>query len=85
MGEKAPLFEPDQVKDVVVVTWNTDHPFYTQVVAPYSEEPTVFNPIAYLVYCYSCAELISKDNSDTQEIIDNIRWEVGRNLAVLLH
>ena len=28
-------------------------------------------------------ELIIKSN-DTYEIIDNIRWEVGRNLAVLL-
>ncbi|MBN1765048.1 MAG: ATP-binding protein [Sedimentisphaerales bacterium] len=85
MGEKAPLFEPDQIRDVVIVNWNTDHPFYLQVIAPNSDEPSVFNPLAYLVYCYSCAELISKDNSDTQEIIDNIRWEVGKNLAVLMH
>lgn len=83
-GEKAPLFEPDQQRDVVVITWNTDHPFYQGVVVPNAENPSVFNPIAYLIYCYASAELISKDNSDTQEIMDNIRWEVGKNLAVLM-
>lgn len=83
-GEKAPLFEPDQRRDVVIITWNTDHPFYQSVVVPNAQNPAVFNPIAYLVYCYASAELISKDNSDSQEIMDNIRWEVGRNLAVLM-
>ena len=83
-GEKAPLFEPSQQRDVVVVTWNTDHPFYQGVVVPNADNPAVFNPVAYLVYCYASAELISGDNSDTLEIIDNIRWEVGKNLAVLM-
>jgi len=83
-GEKAPLFEPDQEKDVVIVVWNVDHPFYQQVIAPFSGDPSVFNPLAYLIYCYANAELMSRDKSDSQEIIDNIRWEVGRNLAVLL-
>lgn len=84
LGEKAPLYEPDQEKDMVIVSWNIDHPFYQQVVAPNAEDPEIFNPLAYLIYCYANSELIAMDNSDSQEIIDNIRWDVGRNLAVLL-
>jgi hypothetical protein len=84
LGERGPLYEPDQERDTVIVYWNTDHPFYLEVVAPNADHPDIFNPLAYLVYCQAGAELMSKDNSDTQEIIQNIRWDVGRNLAVLL-
>jgi len=84
MGEKAPLYSPDQERDVVIVTWNVDHPFYQEVVSPNSNDPAVFNPLAYLIYCYANAELLCKDNSDSQEIVNNIRWDVGRNLSILL-
>ena len=82
---KAPLWEADQERDVVIVKWNCDHPFYQRVVAPYAETPEVFNPIAYLIYCFAAAELIAKEGSDSQEMLDNIRYDVGRNLAVLLN
>ncbi len=84
MGEKAPLFQPDQERDKVIVRWNVDHPFYLEVIAPNADTPEIFNPLAYLVYCYASAELMTRDNSDSQEIVDNIRWEVGKNLAVLM-
>lgn len=84
-GDKAPLWESDQEREKVIVRWNIDHPFYQVVVAPNANEPEIFNPLAYLVYCFACAELIAKEGSDSQEILDNIRWDVGRNLAVLLN
>jgi len=84
-GDKAPLWESDQERDKVIVRWNVDHPFYQVVVAPNANEPEIFNPLAYLIYCFACAELIAKEGSDSQEILDNIRWDVGRNLAVLLN
>jgi len=83
-GEKSPLWESDQERDRVIVRWNTDHPFYQLVVSPNAENPDVFNPLAYLIYCFANAELIAKEGSDSQEILDNIRWDVGRNLAILL-
>ena len=83
-GDKAPLWDSDQERDKVIVKWNVDHPFYQRVVAPNSEVPEVFNPLAYLIYCFASAELIAKEGSDSQVIIDNIRWDVGRNLAILL-
>jgi hypothetical protein len=83
-GEKAPLWEADQERDKIIVRWNIDHPFYQTVVSPNADNPEVFNPMAYLIFCFANAELIAKDNSDSQEILDNIRWDVGRNLAILL-
>ena len=84
-GDKAPLWESDQERDKVIVRWNVDHPFYQVVVAPNADLPEIFNPLAYLIYCFASAELIAKEGSDSQEILDNIRWDVGRNLAVLLN
>lgn len=84
-GEKAPLWEPDQEKDKVIVKWNVDHPFYQLVIGPYADEPEVFNPLAYLVYCFASAELIAREGSESLEVLDNIRWDVGRNLAILLN
>jgi hypothetical protein len=83
-GEKGPLWDPDQEKDKIIVKWNIDHPFYQQVVSPNNDTPEVFNPLVYLIYSFAVAELIAKEGSDAQEILDNIRWDVGRNLAILL-
>jgi hypothetical protein len=83
-GEKAPLWESDQERDRVIVRWNVDHPFYQRVVAPNADNPDVLNPMAFLIYCFASAELISKIDTDSSVILDNIRWDVGRNLAVLL-
>ena len=73
-------------REVFIINYNTVQFVFNfiQVVAPNAGNPEIFNPLAYLVYCYASAELMTKDNSDSQEICDNIRWEVGRNLSVLL-
>jgi hypothetical protein len=78
------LWDADQERDKVIVKWNIDHPFYQQVVSPNANNPEVFNPLVYLVYSHAVAELIAKEGSDAQEILDNIRWDMGRNLAILL-
>lgn len=85
IGDRGPLYEADQERDVVIIRWNTEHPFYIDVVAANSDEKNVFNPLVFLIYSFACAELRSEMDSDSQEIIENIRYEVGRNLAVLMH
>ncbi len=85
IGERGPLYETDQERDVVIIRWNTEHPFYLDVVAANSDDKNVFNPLVFLVYSFACAELRSQMDTDSQEIIENIRYEVGRNLAVLMH
>lgn len=85
IGERGPLYETEQERDVVIIRWNEEHPFYIDVVAANSDDKNVFNPLVFLIYSFACAELRSQIESDSQEIIENIRYEVGRNLAVLMH
>lgn len=84
LGVKGPLWESAMEKGTVIVKWNVDHPFYITTISPNSENPEIFNPIAYLVYCWAKAELNSKVETDSAEIIDNIRWEVGKDLSILI-
>lgn len=84
LGEKGPIYEADQYRDIILIYWNIDHPFYLDFIAPNADKPDVFNPICFLVYSMANAELISKPESTVERIIENIRWDVGRNLAVLL-
>ncbi|MBL8007359.1 MAG: hypothetical protein JNJ56_07490 [Ignavibacteria bacterium] len=84
LGEKGPVYEVDQERDTIIIYWNDEHPFYRLFIEKNNQEPDILNPICFLVYSFGSAELISKSGSDSQEIIENIRWDVGRNLAVLL-
>tara|TARA_R110001599_G_C12262130_1_gene660557 strand:- start:2330 stop:3967 length:1638 start_codon:yes stop_codon:yes gene_type:complete len=83
-GVKGPLYEADMERNVVIVKWNEDHPFYTDVIAPNSNKPDIFNPLAYLIYCNAKAELVASHESDSLQIIEDIRWVVGRDLATLI-
>lgn len=84
LGERGPLYEADMERDTVVVYWNSQHAFYTDFIAPHSDSPDVLYPVCFLVYALASAELQSRQNSDTETILENIKWEVGSNLAVLL-
>ena len=84
LGEKGPLYEADQERETVVIYWNDEHPFYKEFIERNANNAEVLNPICFLVYCLGNAELIAKPDSDSEEILSNIRFDVGRNLAVLL-
>jgi hypothetical protein len=83
-GEKGPLYEADREREKTVIYWNEDHPFYREFIEKNHEKPDIFNPICFLIYCLASAELGSKPESDSYEIVESIRYDVGRNLAVLL-
>jgi hypothetical protein len=84
LGEKGPLYDIDQEREKVIIYWNEEHPFYIYFVSPNGNNPDILNPISFLIYSLATAELISKPDSDSEEILQNIRFDVGRNLAVLL-
>ncbi|GAB1401317.1 hypothetical protein MASR1M68_02280 [Elusimicrobiota bacterium] len=84
LGEKGPLYDVDQEREKVIIYWNEEHPFYLNFVSPNGDNPDILNPISFLVYSLATAELISKPDSDSEEILQNIRFDVGRNLAILL-
>jgi hypothetical protein len=84
LTEQGPVYEADQERDIVVIYWNVDHPFFGEFIEAHAQEPDIFNPICFLVYGLANAELIARPNSDSLQILENIRYDVGRNLAVLL-
>jgi hypothetical protein len=84
LTERGPVYEADMEKDTVIIYWNINHPFYKLFIEKNLENPDTVYPIYFLVYSLGNAELISSIDSDTAEIITNIRYDVGRNLAVLL-
>lgn len=84
LGEKGPLYDVDQEREKIVIYWNEEHPFYQEFIERNADNPDILNPICFLVYCLGSAELIAKPDSDSDEILENIRFDVGRNLAILL-
>ena len=83
-GVKGPLFEPTIEGKKITINWNEDHPFYNLVVLETSEQTDIQWPIIFLIYAYATSELNCGTDSDSADIMSNIRYEVGQNLAVLM-
>ena len=81
---KGPLYSVDMERDKTIVSWNNNHPFYVDVIERNSENPDILNPLCFLVYSLAVSELEYSKDSDTLEIMENIRYHVGLNLATLL-
>lgn len=79
------LYIAEMEKDVTVIYWNVDHPFYVDFIIPHEEDKDVLNPICFLIYSLASAELRSKVNSDSEDIIENIRADLSQNLRVLMN
>lgn len=85
MDKVGPLYRADMDKDTTVIFWNEDHPFYESFIIPNENEKDILNPICFLIYSLASAELRSKSDSDSEEIIENIRQDLSQNLRVLMN
>ncbi len=83
-GPKGPLFEPEIDGSKIKINWNEDHPFYNMIILETSEQPDIQWPIIFLIYAYAAAEINSTSTSDSEEILSNIRYQVGQNLTLLM-
>ena len=84
LGPKGPLFNPSIEGKKIIINWNEDHPFYNLVVLETSEQTDIQWPIIFLIYAYAASELHCGTDSDSAETMENIRYQVGQNLAVLM-
>lgn len=82
LNEQGPLYEVDKEREKVIIYWNEEHPFYQEFISKNSDNPDIFNPICLLIYALGTAHLISKVDSDSEQILENIRYDLGRNLAI---
>lgn len=84
LGSRGPLFQPEIEGEKVTINWNEDHPFYNLVILETSENPDIQWPIIFLIYSMASAEIKSASDSDSEIIVENIRYAVGQNLALLM-
>ena len=84
LTEKGPVYTADKERDKTIINWNIEHPFYLQVVQEHMKDLSVISPVCFLIWAFANAELIAAPSTDSMEIIENIRYDVGRNLAILL-
>ena len=85
MDKAGPLYSAEMEGSVTIINWNIDHPFYSEFIIPNEGKNEIINPICYLIYSLAQAELISTMESDSLEIIENIRGIFSRNLKVLMN
>ena len=52
LGEKAPIFEAEMEKNITVIYWNIDHPFYLDFIVPNSENHFYYTAIHYTYKTY---------------------------------
>lgn len=83
MGEAGAIYDASQVGKTIVITWNSDHPFYKRFVLDNVQDKGMLAAADYLVYSLACAELLySKD--DDEALVQNFKATMSVNLRVLL-
>lgn len=83
LGVTAPFYDADLDGKRVIVTYNSDHPFYQRFLLENRDNPSLITGIDYLVYSMATAELRASDD-DTYRFIDRMREDTSFNLRQLL-
>lgn len=86
MGTHGTIFEAEQVGRRIIVTYNSDHPFYTRFILENSRnDKRVVAGIDYLIYSLACAELQQNlEDEDTLGLVGNFKTTMSVNLRTLL-
>jgi hypothetical protein len=83
MGREGTLYETYQEGKVIVIRWNTDHPFYDRVILANKDSKDITSALDYLVFALASAEL-KNINDDNVELMVNIKSVMSTNLRALL-
>jgi hypothetical protein len=83
MGREGTLYETYQAGKVIVIRWNTDHPFYDRVILANKESKNIISALDYLVFALASAELKNM-NDDNVELMANLKSIMSTNLRALL-
>jgi hypothetical protein len=69
---------------VIIIRWNTDHPFYDRVILANKDSKNIISALDYLVFALASAELKNSTNEEAVETIANIKTVMSSNLRALL-
>jgi hypothetical protein len=83
MGREGTLYETYQTGKVIVIRWNSDHPFYDRVILANKDSKDIVSALDYLVFALASAEL-KNINDDNVELMANIKSVMSTNLRALL-
>jgi len=82
MGREWVLYECQQEGKIIVIRWNTDHPFYERMLLENKENKNITSWIDYLIFSLAAAELKSA-NDDNYELLSNLKSIMSSNLRSL--
>jgi len=83
MGREGTLYETYQEGKLIVIRWNTDHPFYDRVILVNKSSKDIVSAMDYLIFALASAEL-KNSNDDNVELMANIKSVMSTNLRALL-
>lgn len=83
MGREGTLYETYQEGKIIVIRWNTDHPFYDRVILVNKDSKDIVSAIDYLIFALASAEL-KNSNDDNVELMANLKSVMSTNLRALL-
>lgn len=87
MGTHGAIYDAEQEGRKIIITYNSDHPFYSRFILENSRnEKRVVAGVDYIIYSLACAEL-QQNNDDEQvvELIGNFKTIMSVNLRTLLN
>ena len=84
MWREGVLYECFQEGKIIIVRWNTDHPFYERMIHENKDDKNITSGIDYLIYSLASAELKSVMNEENMELLSNIKAIMSSNLRSLL-
>ena len=82
MDKVGPLYSPSMLGMKVVITWNSDHPFY-KLIIDRKEDKTFVTSLDFLIYSLASAEL-KAINEENVSLLEEIRQDMSHNLKVLI-
>ena len=88
MSAAGPLWEPEMKGARIVITFNTDHPFWVRYVLESDRSQAVQSSTLELLhlmsYCLAAAEMKTFDQDEYLERLINMRQQLSNNMRVLL-
>lgn len=82
MEKVGPLYAPSMQGKKVIVTWNSDHPFYKLIIEK-KEDKTFVTALDFLIFSLASAEL-KAINDENVSLLEDIRQYMSQNLRVLI-
>jgi len=83
MGKEGILYDAYQKGKIIVICWNTDHPFYDRVILANKESKDIISAIDYLIFALASSEL-KNANDDNVVLMMNLKSIMSTNLRALL-